>query len=183
MSELLDPSRTPEQDAEATAAFRGVRPQEILFNAKICLETLLRIYYLRHGFDHLDAACTGFLIQQGFICIEDMTKTSLTNDSDAMARRSTLILVAKGLYDQGKSVHFARVLYQLLYEQMPRDAVDELGRFAGMPVTWRGHLRVREIRSEYVVSTSAAEPNRVGDLIQGFKEGTGELSSDDSATP
>jgi len=112
-----------------------------------------------------------------------MTKTSLTNDSDAMARRSTLILVAKGLYDQGKSVHFARVLYQLLYEQMPRDAVDELGRFAGMPVTWRGHLRVREIRSEYVVSTSAAEPNRVGDLIQGFKEGTGELSSDDSATP
>ncbi|AEO69771.1 uncharacterized protein THITE_2032143, partial [Thermothielavioides terrestris NRRL 8126] len=56
------------------------------------LETLLRVYFLRHGFEHFGGMLTHSFVQLG----AEPDRTLLT------ALRSTLILTAKGLYDQGQ---------------------------------------------------------------------------------
>ncbi|KAK3301844.1 uncharacterized protein B0T15DRAFT_563508 [Chaetomium strumarium] len=78
-------------------------PIEIRDAAARHLETLLRLYYLRHGFEHLDIYSGYFLTQQGDL-------------------RSTLLLAAKGLHDQGRSAYIHKaVLRRLSAEMAPRD--------------------------------------------------------------
>lgn len=168
------PLLTPLTDPTVLAAFSGVHPRTLVAHAKTAFETLLRVYYLRHGFDRLDMTCTAFFLQQGFVSIEALAK-----GEDPARHRSTLVLVAKCLYDQGKSAHMARTLYQLLVAQLPGEVVEELGRFAG---SWRGEMRAEDIRSEYVVGAGAMEGGRVGDMVQEFRElGVGEGGSEVSS--
>lgn len=121
-------------------------------------------------------------MMQGFLSIESLAGKP-PQSPDYRARKSTLVMVAKCLYDQGKSTLIGRVLYEILRNQMPSDAIDDLGRFAGTEVTWRTHLRPAEIRSEYPVTPSAADPSTMGTMMQVFREAAPVDSSDEACTP
>ncbi|KAK4195111.1 putative nitrogen assimilation transcription factor [Triangularia verruculosa] len=95
--------------------------------ACIHLETLLRVYYLRHGFEAFDGFLTHFLGSLNFIKINtrEMQNSSLLVES----HRSTILLLMKGLRDQGQCHTVARVVLRLQAHLMRPDDVELLKRF------------------------------------------------------
>ncbi|KAK4163892.1 hypothetical protein QBC43DRAFT_54916 [Cladorrhinum sp. PSN259] len=108
--------------------------------ARIHYETVLRLYYLRHGFEGFDPFLTMALLTISCLTIEEITavrqsrpRPSHSSSSrpsspeegapgpvDLDSLRSTLILCAKGLFDQGKSFYLAQTLFKVV-----RDGMDE----------------------------------------------------------
>lgn len=64
-----------ELDAGAIALF-DQHPDQIRSDLKAGLETLLRAYYLRHGFEWLDTFLLSFLAAYIFMGIEEMANVS-----------------------------------------------------------------------------------------------------------
>ncbi|KAK4236356.1 nitrogen assimilation transcription factor nirA [Achaetomium macrosporum] len=118
-------------------------PLQIRDAAARHLETLLRLYYLRHGFEHLDIYSGYFLSQLGFMTLQKLnslpacpSSTSFSSSSSSCsssssqtpslpfssdeirALRSTLILTAKGLHDQGRSAFINKFVLRTLAAKM-----------------------------------------------------------------
>ncbi|KAG7405461.1 Nitrogen assimilation transcription factor nirA [Fusarium oxysporum f. sp. rapae] len=85
--------------------------QKVLGDAKIKLETLLRLYYLRHGFESYDIFIIILLAFIGFMHAKALDSSEMV---DLESRRSTVVLVAKGLGDQSNNCYLARVVFHLL---------------------------------------------------------------------
>ncbi|KAK4177803.1 hypothetical protein QBC36DRAFT_345114 [Triangularia setosa] len=88
-------------------------------------ETLLRLYYLRHGFSYGDQFLVQPLNTLGFWSLSKIhTITAPThedddnNNNDLKATRSTLLLAAKGLHQQSASFYLDRITFQLLCSKM-----------------------------------------------------------------
>ncbi|KAJ6782478.1 hypothetical protein PWT90_07884 [Aphanocladium album] len=75
-----------------------------MLRSKISHETIIRLYYLRNGFDGANMLFLHCLAVLSFATLAERQSsenaTDLTSQEDT---RSTLILAAKGLYDQGKN--------------------------------------------------------------------------------
>ncbi|KAI1494523.1 hypothetical protein F5X96DRAFT_694901 [Biscogniauxia mediterranea] len=113
-------------------------PGDILGQSKACFETLVRLYYLRHGFGSYDATLVQFLPLLGFSSLRDLTTESASgsshrhnknndddNDSSNSSSsvrleelRSTVVLCAKGLWEQGQNSFAARALFRLYLESL-----------------------------------------------------------------
>ncbi|KAI1084060.1 hypothetical protein F5B20DRAFT_364446 [Whalleya microplaca] len=95
----------------------NINPSDIIAESKACFETLVRIYYLRHGFELYDAMFLQFLHMLGFSALRDVLlveNSSLAHE----AMRSTLVLCAKGLWDQGRNCYVAEVVFLLFRQSM-----------------------------------------------------------------
>ena len=77
------------------------------------LETVARLYYMRHSFEHCDSFLTFFLSTLGLARLAGL-EASAKNSEQLRSMRSTVILCIKGLYDQGQHVHIAAAVYRLL---------------------------------------------------------------------
>ncbi|KAH8897378.1 hypothetical protein GQ53DRAFT_638658 [Thozetella sp. PMI_491] len=96
-------------------------PQQIVADANKYLQTLVRLYYLRHGFDYMDLFITVPLIHTGFTCIDAINEHTPAATLEAL--RSTLILVAKGLHSQRKNCYLAEALFRVIRGRMrPQEA-------------------------------------------------------------
>jgi len=72
---LFKPLTEDKPNASDHAAFvNEVRqtPEEAVSSAAVRLETLFHIYYLRHGFEAMDAYLPHFLNSLGFMSMEDL---------------------------------------------------------------------------------------------------------------
>ncbi|KNB19215.1 hypothetical protein FOXG_16637 [Fusarium oxysporum f. sp. lycopersici 4287] len=85
--------------------------QKALSNAKIKMETLLRLYYLRHGFESYDIFIVILLAFIGFMHAKTLDSSKMV---DLESRKSTVVLVVKGLGDQSNNCYLARVVFRLL---------------------------------------------------------------------
>ena len=105
-------------------------------------ETLIRLYYLRHGFDYADTFLGQPLIQLGFMSlnrVQALTSGSNSNcpapdpSSSALlaATRSTLALAAKGMHDQGRSHFIDQVTLRVLRAKMGPDERQLLAQVLG----------------------------------------------------
>lgn len=100
-------------------------PEEIVSHAIICLETLMRLYYIRHNYDNYHDFFMWFLILLGNMAIEALDgardgSNLLLTSPDVL--RSTLILCAKGLKGQGRSHHLGNLTFRALKDRVaPRD--------------------------------------------------------------
>ncbi|KAI0845263.1 hypothetical protein F5Y00DRAFT_265794 [Daldinia vernicosa] len=92
-------------------------PGIIVKHSKACFETLLRAYYLRHGFESLDITLVQLLALLGFGTLKD---ASLVEKGSAAheAIRSTLLLCAKGLWEQGQNYYVAEVVFRLFRQSL-----------------------------------------------------------------
>ncbi|KAF9871476.1 hypothetical protein CkaCkLH20_11123 [Colletotrichum karsti] len=109
--------------------------QRLIDNFDIRFETLLRLYYLRHSFDGADHWGIYFLTLLGNTTCERIKQEAALEGTDPArfnALRSTLILCAKGLHDQGRSCHIASVVCRVLRDRMRKEDVDLLGTHANM---------------------------------------------------
>ncbi|KAK4460166.1 hypothetical protein QBC42DRAFT_272974 [Cladorrhinum samala] len=136
-------TRSPSPPAASLPASPPSLPpiQAIISQARAHYESVLRLYYLRHGFEGFDPFLTVGLLTIFFLTLEEIkaarSKPSSTSTShpsspsslassysarpetDIDSLRSTLVLCAKGLHDQGKSYFLAQTLFKLV-----RDAMD-----------------------------------------------------------
>ena len=87
------------------------RDKKALNDAKLRLETVLRLYYLRHGFENYDLVMVLFLSMVGFMQLDGLKSPDPEMDE---GRRSTLVLSAKGLRDQGRNFYLSEVVFCML---------------------------------------------------------------------
>lgn len=97
-------------------------PSTIVSHSKACLETLMRIYYLRHGFESLDNTLVHPLHLLGFSALRDISSVE-KGSSTYEAIRSTLVLCAKGLWEQGRNHYVAEVVFRLFKHCLSIDDV------------------------------------------------------------
>ncbi|TQV99012.1 C6 transcription factor [Cordyceps javanica] len=88
-------------------------PQQLLSDAAVSLETLVRLYYVRHSFERLDTFLVQPLTELSTVL---QTGTGARHVQDAEALRSTLLLCAQGLRDQGRNHYLGQVLFHLARE-------------------------------------------------------------------
>lgn len=90
--------------------------RRIVDHSSKCLQTLVRLYYLRHGFDAMDLFIVIPLVMAGFKCIDAITDQ--TPEAKLQDLRSTLVLVVKGLYEQRRNHYLAEALYRVVRGRM-----------------------------------------------------------------
>ncbi|XXH04590.1 DNA helicase rad5 [Hypoxylon texense] len=131
---LVESSASASAAANLEATWQG-----IIHHAEIRLETLLRLYYLRHSFESYDPLLMHWLMFLGDVVLQRLHHHQLhhhqqsgagssgaTVPLDLESLRSTLILCAKGLYDQGLNYHIGVLVYRLLRSRMQASDLDLL---------------------------------------------------------
>ena len=93
-------------------------PATIVHNAKINLETIWRLYYLRHGFEFWNSLLLHYQVVLGYSALDNLVSKVGVSAEDTDASRSTLALTLKGLNEQGRHSHLGLALYRLLRRQM-----------------------------------------------------------------
>ncbi|KAF5669948.1 NirA-like nitrate assimilation regulatory protein [Fusarium heterosporum] len=91
-------------------------PQQIVGSSKRNLQTLIRLYYLRHGFEATDL----FIVIPLMVIGYDATNTIKEgiSEKEIETLRSTLILIAYGLYYQRRSHYLAQALFRVIRGKM-----------------------------------------------------------------
>ncbi|KAM0205110.1 hypothetical protein ACHAQI_009473 [Fusarium lateritium] len=89
--------------------------QKTLSDAKIRLETLLRLYYLRHGYESYDIFMIHLLSFIGFMHIK---ATKGAEATEVESRRSAVVLTAQGLRDQSRSCYLAGLVFRIMKGNM-----------------------------------------------------------------
>ena len=91
-------------------------PQQIVADATKLLQTLVRLYYLRHGYDAMDLFIVIPLMLVGFKSLDAIDKQPSADRLEFL--RSTLMLVAKGLARQRRNHYLAEALYRVIRGRM-----------------------------------------------------------------
>lgn len=108
--------------------FSHKSPRDAYLDAKIHFETAFRLYYLRHGFENPDP-----FLGQFMSALIKLTLDTINEDPGSPfieEWRSTVLLAAKGMYEQSRSAYVLKALLQVTIGLMtPRD-VDRLKHFA-----------------------------------------------------
>ncbi|KAF4333352.1 nitrogen assimilation transcription factor nit-4 [Fusarium beomiforme] len=144
----------PLSDAEAS---REPSPQRIIADAKKNIQTLVRLYYLRHGFEAMDLFIVIPLILMGYDCANAINEDTPAEETELL--RSTLILVAQGLYNQRRNHYLAQALFKVIRGKMrPQEigllkssmALDRYGvdPEPEMPVAVRSHWPVSVVKKQ-----------------------------------
>ncbi|KAI8723046.1 Zn(2)-C6 fungal-type domain-containing protein [Fusarium sp. LHS14.1] len=90
--------------------------QRIVADAKKHLQTLVRLYYLRHGFEAMDLFVVIPLMLTGYDCIDAIGDHTPATELETL--RSTLILIAQGLYSQRRNHYLAEALFRVIRGRM-----------------------------------------------------------------
>jgi len=113
------------------------------------LETVARLYFVRHSFEFCDAFLLLFLSTLGMAALESLREA----EGDAAILRdvrSTLILSIKGLRDQGQHIHMAAATYRLLRSRLsPEDLSAVRGHAQWNSVDENEPLVAQHIQSEW----------------------------------
>ena len=91
----------------------------------ICLETLIRVYYLRHSFEFADGFLTYFLSLLANVTSESIKSSHECGlEQPEATLRSTLILCLLGLHDQAQHAFIADVVGRILLSRLDNDELD-----------------------------------------------------------
>jgi hypothetical protein len=99
------------------------------------LETLLRIYYMRHGFEAYDAMLLVHLVHLANLTLARLAQIEQTPDpqksslEDTETLRSTLILCLKGLHDQSKNFYLSGVVFDVMTNRPSTENRNLVGKF------------------------------------------------------
>lgn len=125
--------------------------EDIIAHSKSSLEASVRIYYLRHGFESYDPTLFQFLSLLAYSALKDMRLAERgTQQHEQM--KSTLVLCAKGLRDQGRCCYVSEVISRLLLESAGAEDARFIGKFTDIEETNdRLSQIVQEIRSGWPI--------------------------------
>ncbi|KAH9903958.1 nitrate assimilation regulatory protein nirA [Xylariomycetidae sp. FL2044] len=125
-----------------------------LVHASVCFETIVRLYYLRHGFEGADAPMAHNLQIMAFMELEQLRALSQPGPAPPLPAsassvyapfgsavtaehrdevRASLILAVKGLNDQGRNYFMPLLIFHIIERQMSPEDVEDLYRSMGIP--------------------------------------------------
>ncbi|KAF4993698.1 hypothetical protein FDECE_13338 [Fusarium decemcellulare] len=147
-------------------------PLQIAAHARTSLETLLRLYYLRHGFECLDTYLVALLVEVCTGVIDDMK--SPHSHEELITLRSTVILLAKGIYEQGQSFFLGKLVFQLVRSKMSPTDLSVLERFVKMEPTREDETKaLRQVQMDWPVEITSMEDDpeskSLGNLVKGLQ--------------
>ncbi|KAF5692882.1 C6 transcription factor [Fusarium denticulatum] len=131
MAQEIKPPLTPTGET----VDNNTQPCKTVEYALRCLETVLRLYHLRHTFEHGDTYLTYFLSILAYSTTENMNRNSISPDDVKTLEtlRATLLLAVKGLYDQGQHVYVSSAMCRLIRDRMTKEDMSALRRYT----TWK----------------------------------------------
>jgi hypothetical protein len=131
-----------------------------LAESKRSFETIFRLYYLRHGFQNSDvymAHGLNVLANMALARTKSAAKPSKQELDDA---RSTVLLAAKGLNEQGKNYYLTYILFRVFVQEMDSADVGIMKTFLSIR---RGDREADQLRSKHVHAQYPVNIERLGD--------------------
>ncbi|GAB1312659.1 Zn(2)-C6 fungal-type domain-containing protein [Madurella fahalii] len=143
---LLEPwgnptPETPGQDLKVN----GRTFQEMGTIARARLETVIRLYYLRHGFEFPDVILNIYLMLLGSISIR-MIQALMGSPAAAGRDAATFLLCLKGLHDQGRSNYLGALMFNMISGLVDPENTDLMSDISRI----KGEFRGVEVKPEYV---------------------------------
>lgn len=147
----------------------NISAQEILEESRRSFETLVRIYYLRHGFEALDC-----FIVQVLAVLALMTLSRLAQGKHNLpveVLQSSLVLAVTGLADQSHSFYTSQMVLGAVRNGMAQRETDLVSRFTQQGRAKEAHPP--ELGTEYSWPinfssiTADREARRLGKLFKG----------------
>lgn len=153
-------------------------PQQIVSDAQRYLQTLIRLYFLRHGYEAMDLFIVVPFMLAGSKCIDDISEQVPGPKLEAL--RSTLILIAQGLYHQRRNHYLAEVLFRVIRGQMRQDEFSLLKnsmRIDDEEDIERRHL-AQAVRSHWPVSVVKKSEDMESYILKNLVETYAQLNVD-----
>ncbi|KAI1844183.1 hypothetical protein JX265_002956 [Neoarthrinium moseri] len=152
-------------------------PTQVIAQAKGCLETIVRLYYLRHGFESYDPALILYADLLAWSSLRDYLQMKANGSAHADAMFSTLVLCAKALWDQGKNCIMSEAIFWFLRSSLPgKEEVRLFREVAEVDEEINGISRfISEIRSSWPVGIfsnvkSNVEAVRLGRFVSWYEK-------------
>ncbi|PVH94826.1 hypothetical protein DM02DRAFT_721089 [Periconia macrospinosa] len=121
-TELSSPEHT-----QLVAQVFDKSPHETLRDAKISFEILIRLYYLRHGFESLDGWMMQYLSFLAFMA-HGSIKPDM-QESQVKTLHSTLVLAARGIRDQSHCHYAGQMVFSAVRGVMRAEEVELIDKF------------------------------------------------------
>ncbi|CAJ2511194.1 Uu.00g068190.m01.CDS01 [Anthostomella pinea] len=119
--------------------------------SRACFETLIRLYYQRHGFESYDPTLLKYLHMLGFSTLRDLGLSGGDSPADE-DKRATLVLCAKGMWEQGRNSFASEAVFHMLRHSMGPDEIQLINEFTGSDrLDDRMELMAQEIRSQWPI--------------------------------
>jgi hypothetical protein len=146
--------------------------QQTLSDAKIRLETLLRLYYLRHGYESYDLFMIQLLSFLGFAHIKALKGAEAT---EVESRRSAVALTAQGLRDQSRNCYLAGLVFRVMKGNIGVQGESLLKEIEDLQEDEEEELLVAEqVQSSWPIDIEwidiEPEKQRLGNLVKKTKE-------------
>ncbi|CEI61389.1 hypothetical protein FVEN_g5898 [Fusarium venenatum] len=135
VAQMVQEMKPPRLLTGGKAINNNTQPSKAVVYALRCLETVLRLYYLRHSFEHGDTYLTYFLSILANTTIKNLNRDSVSPDDVETLKvlRATLLLAVKGLYEQGQHVFVSSTMCRLIQDRMTKEDMNALRRHT----TWK----------------------------------------------
>ncbi|KAF2096473.1 nitrate assimilation regulatory protein nirA [Rhizodiscina lignyota] len=155
-------------------------PHSVLEHSKICFETLIRLYYLRHGFESSDTYMAHSLTVMAFMALSQLKQLASSSDPLSMLKRedarASLILAAKGLSDQGRNYYFPYTLFHVVKAATESEDLELLYKSVNLRKENTGwdKLRAKHVQAQYPCNilsiTDFREEQRLSNLIKEYAD-------------
>jgi len=154
---------------------------EGLAHSKMCFETLLRLYYLRHGFEAMDVFIIHCLQVLSFMSVATLKTLPSSSTASFLAAaaddvRATLILTAKGLCDQGRNYYLSETIYYVVESRLSPEDAELMRKFVHIRKedSEARHQRARHLQSQILVDvvkiTEHPENKSLSNLINQYAD-------------
>ncbi|UKZ84703.1 uncharacterized protein TrAFT101_000603 [Trichoderma asperellum] len=170
---ISEPSTIKKETAYSTASHAAAR-----------LETITRLYYIRHSFEYSDSFLTIHLSFVAGAAMDALKTTPAHETSTARSLRSTIILSLKGLYDQGQHIHLTSVIYRLLRDRLePKDLELLQNHVDWDPLTPEEPLLVQYAQSHYPLTMGSKEADPDGARLENLVKQYDQLGFEEDKSP
>ncbi|KAF3799371.1 Nitrogen assimilation transcription factor nirA [Colletotrichum gloeosporioides] len=155
--------------------------QKVVADAKKYLQTLIRLYYLRHGYEAMDLFLVIPLMLTGYDCINAILEEKSEHQIEIL--RSTLILVAKGLQNQRRNHYLAEALFRVIRGRMRPQEVALLRNSMTFDdeQEMEKHDMVQAVRSNWPVSIVKKQEEVDDHILTNLVESYGSLNVEETA--
>ncbi|RGP70996.1 nitrogen assimilation transcription factor nit-4 [Fusarium sporotrichioides] len=157
---------------DVTNATSEASPHQIVASAKKNLNTLVRLYFLRHGFEAMDLFMVIPLMLIGYESISLINDDTPADEIESL--RATLILVAQGLYYQRRNYYLAQVLFRVIRGKMRQQEIGLLESSMALKLgnVDRDTELTAAVRSQWPVinvkKQEEIEPHVLNNIIESF---------------
>lgn len=152
-------------------------PQIVVAASRKYMHTLIRLYFLRHGYEAMDLFIVIPLMVVAEECLEQLGRGG-GSEAAREELRSTIILIAKGLHDQRRNHYLAEALFRVLRNRLQKRDLLLLRRALGTDVEQEDEPQklAQAVRSHWPVGVVKKKEELENLVLRNLVENYGQLS-------